>query len=77
MPTLDDVMTLLGAVAADTAIIKAKVLAIATGHITLTSPVAETGVLTIIRGDDYSDETKKPIVFEDTGTTCPDLTDAQ
>ena len=56
--------------------IQAKVNTIKTGVITLSNPVSETGTLTIVRGDDYTVATNKAIVFEDTGTTCPDLTGA-
>ena len=46
------------------------------GHITVVSPVSDTGLLTIARGDTYSLETNKAIVFEDTGNTIPVLTGA-
>lgn len=68
--------TNLESVAADVDAIRERTDKLVVGQITLMNPLSKTGILTLVRGDDYTLATNKAILFEDTGATCPDLTGA-
>lgn len=61
-------------VSTDTDAMSAKIDLIGSGQLVVTTPVAASGAITIIHGDDYSNSDGRALVF--TGSGWPDLTTA-